>query len=159
MGWLSAGSQVTSLESQSYFSITVHLCWLLLQVGLSLYQNACSIFFVLFCIHILQHERVSQRWCYWHLGPDAPFDARCLWPSFLGDCPLYCRMFSSTPGFYLLWCQYNASSTQSWVVIMNSVFRHYQMFAWCGVGAWGKNALVKNHWSLRKTDHFIKWLS
>lgn len=159
MGWLSAGSQVTSLESQSYFSITVHLCWLLLQVGLSLYQNACSIFFVLFCIHILQHESFSTLML-------LTFGARCpIWCqmlvalSFLGDCPLYCRMFSSTPGFYLLRCQYNASSTQPWVVIMNSVSRHYQMFAWCGVGAWGKNALVKNHWSLRKTDHFIKWLS
>ena len=159
MGWLSAGSQVTSLESQSYFSITVHLCWLLLQVGLSLYQNACSIFF---CFVLYSH---TTTWEFlnvdaidiWgqmpHLMPDA------CGPLFLGDCPLYCRMFSSTPGFYLLWCQYNASSTHPWVVIMNSVFRHYQMFAWCGVGAWGKNALVKNHWSLRKTDHFIKWLS
>ena len=47
MGRFSAASQATSPESQNYFSSTGHLCWLLLQVWLSLYQNACSIF--LFC--------------------------------------------------------------------------------------------------------------
>lgn len=139
-GLHSAGlSSHLSLDSQSYFLQCCRHVEVPHQVGLLLYQNACRIFFVLFCfcfaftcynMEFLSVD-VIDIW-----GPDAPFHARCLWPSF-GDCSTCCRMFRSTPGFYLLRCQYNASSTQPLSCDNEQCLQTYQMFAWWGSGGMG----------------------